>query len=129
MKNKKYHTVRIILKTIETEAKSIPLTYDSLRSWRGTGTWIKDGRVNLVLWAKPTCLMKKTDFKILAGLLKLCLWGRSRTFSLIPGRNLFTWFGKSWTLFVLDDSWIYCHNFISRILKYFALFRLQSVQR
>ena len=53
MKNKKYHTVRTIpksnLKTIETEAKSIPLTYDSLRSWCGTGTWIKDGRVNLVL--------------------------------------------------------------------------------
>ena len=42
MKNKKYHTVRIIpksnLKAIETEVKSIPLAYDSLQSWRGTGT-------------------------------------------------------------------------------------------
>jgi len=54
MKNKKYHTIRIVLKSnrkiINTEAKLIPL------SWLSAGTSIKSGRVKLSLWAQTSAL-------------------------------------------------------------------------
>jgi len=58
MKNKKYDTIKIVLKSntkiIETEAKSIPLIHiyiihERSVSWLGTGSSIKANSVKLIL--------------------------------------------------------------------------------
>jgi len=57
MKNKKYHTERIIpksnIKIVERGKIDTPNTHihDCSLSWPGTGTSIKSGGVKLVLWA------------------------------------------------------------------------------
>ena len=54
MEKKKYHTIRIVLKSnreiIKTVAKLIPL------SWLNAGTSIKSGRVKLSLWTETSAL-------------------------------------------------------------------------
>ena len=77
MKNKKYHTVRTVSKSIRKIVKSCKIcttnthVHDRSLSWLGTNNSIKSGNVKLVLWAQIFPIEMMDSYKCLPCVSKL----------------------------------------------------------